>query len=371
MVHKTLNYVTYQSFPAETANSLQTISQIQEFVKQGLNVNLYFPLREQNSSGDKNKLFEFYEVKNKFNVYGLIHRYPFGKFQKFNKIWYHISHFLWSKKTSGTFSFAKHGDELFFTRSDWLLYFLAKKQLNIVFECHQYSKLRNFLLKRIAHLPNVKIIFLNDLIKSAFNIKFYNYLIAPSAVDTDIFSDIETSSKEKNSIIFVGNLLRFGKSRNIDELIELFTTNSNLQQYQLIIVGGPDIEASRINEKILNQRIKNIKVLGRKKRIEVFELLKKAKYGVLINSDDKHSKNYTSPLKYFEYLAAELKVLAIDYPSHKELPFQENIFYFNENLEESFLHALNLSSQTDFKQIDKNQISLETRTKKILGLYSK
>jgi len=371
MVHKTLNYVTYQSFPAETANSLQTITQIQEFVKQGLNVNLYFPLREHSSSGDKNKLFQFYDVKNTFNIYGLQHRYPFGKFQKFNKIWYHISHFLWSKKTSKTFSYSKNGDELFFTRSDWLLYFLAKKELNIVFECHQYSKLRNFLLKEIAQLPNVKIIFLNDLIKNAFNIDFYNYLIAPSAVDTDMFLELETSSKEKNSIIFVGNLLRFGKSRNIDELIELFTTNSNLQQYQLIIVGGPDIEASRINEKMINQNIKNIKVLGRKKRSEVFKLLKKAEYGVLINSNDKHSKNYTSPLKYFEYLAAELKVLAIDYPSHKKLPFQENIYYFNEDLDETFVSAINLASQTDFKQIEKNQISLETRTKKILELFSK
>ena len=371
MVHKTLNYVTYQSFPAETANSLQTISQIQEFVKQGLNVNLYFPLREQNSSDDKSKLFDFYEVKDTFNVYGLPHRYPFGKFQIFNKIWYHISQFLWSKKTTRNFTYSKHGDELFFTRSDWILYFLAKKQLNIVFECHQYSKLRNFLLKKISHQPNVKIIFLNDLIKNAFNIEFYNYLIAPSAVDTDNFFNIQNISKEKNSIIFVGNLLRFGKSRSIDELIDLFKNISNLQQFQLTIVGGPDVEAKRLNEKIVKQSIKNVQILGRKKRSEVFDLLKKAEYGVLINSDDNHSKNYTSPLKYFEYLAAELKVLAIDYPSHKELPFQENIFYFSEDLEESFFHALNLASQTAFKQIDKNQISLETRTKKILKLYSK
>ena len=371
MVHKTLNYVTYQSFPAETANSLQTISQIQEFVIQGLNVNLYFPLREQYSSDDKSKLFDFYEVKDTFNVYGLPHRYPFGKFQIFNKIWYHISQFLWSKKTTSTFTYSKHGAELFFTRSDWILYFLAKKQFNIIFECHQYSKLRNFVLKRIAHQPNVKIIFLNDLIKSAFNFKFYNYLIAPSAVDIDKFYDIKNDSKEKNSIIFVGNLLRFGKLRNIDELIELFKNNSNLQQYQLTIVGGPDIEATRLNEKILNQSFKNVKILGRKKRSEVIELLKKAEYGVLINSDDKHSKNYTSPLKYFEYLAAELKVLAIDYPSHKKLPFQENIYYFNEDLDETFVSAINLASQTDFKKIDKNQISLETRTKKIIELYSK
>ena len=50
--------------------------------------------------------------------------------------------------------------------------------------------------------------------------------------------------------------------------------------------------------------------------------------GLLINAPDKHSKYFTSPLKYFEYLAASLNVVAIDFPSHRVLPNQENVFYF-------------------------------------------
>ena len=47
-----ISYITYQSFPAETANSIQTISNILELVKQGHEVSLVFPDREQNSSDE-------------------------------------------------------------------------------------------------------------------------------------------------------------------------------------------------------------------------------------------------------------------------------------------------------------------------------
>ena len=72
MVNKTLNYVTYQSFPAETANSLQTIAQIQEFVKQGLNVNLYFFFLQPIN----NKYFyliEFYYAKRSWILWTKFH----------------------------------------------------------------------------------------------------------------------------------------------------------------------------------------------------------------------------------------------------------------------------------------------------------
>ena len=44
-----------------------------------------------------------------------------------------------------------------------------------------------------------------------------------------------------------------------------------------------------------------------------------------------HSVKYTSPLNFFEFLSTGLKILAVDFPAHRELPHQENIFYFNEN----------------------------------------
>ena len=46
-MNKSLNYITYQTFPAQTANSLQTISNIRYLVKKGVKVSLYFPLREK------------------------------------------------------------------------------------------------------------------------------------------------------------------------------------------------------------------------------------------------------------------------------------------------------------------------------------
>ena len=46
-MNKNLLHVTYQTFPAQTANSLQTISNIRYLIKNGLQVSLYFPLREK------------------------------------------------------------------------------------------------------------------------------------------------------------------------------------------------------------------------------------------------------------------------------------------------------------------------------------
>ena len=40
-------YLTYQSFPSETANSLQTISNINYLIKNNIDVDLIFPLREE------------------------------------------------------------------------------------------------------------------------------------------------------------------------------------------------------------------------------------------------------------------------------------------------------------------------------------
>ena len=58
-MNKKLNYVTYQTFPAQTANSLQTISNVRYLVKNGVRVKLYFPLREEQSTSDIKSLQNF------------------------------------------------------------------------------------------------------------------------------------------------------------------------------------------------------------------------------------------------------------------------------------------------------------------------
>ena len=95
---KNLFYITYQSFPANTANSLQTISNIKYFVKNNLNVTLIFPLREPGSSDDLSLIQNKYSINEDFEVVGTDHNLPFGKFNFFNKLFFLISHYLWSKE---------------------------------------------------------------------------------------------------------------------------------------------------------------------------------------------------------------------------------------------------------------------------------
>ena len=76
---KILHYITYQTFPADTANSLQTISNLKYFVKNNYEVNLYFPLREKNSSKELENIQKKYNFNEIINVFGSSHPYPFGK----------------------------------------------------------------------------------------------------------------------------------------------------------------------------------------------------------------------------------------------------------------------------------------------------
>jgi hypothetical protein len=135
----------------------------------------------------------------------------------------------------------------------------------------------------------------------------------------------------------------------------------------LSIIGGPDSEARKIKEKLEKNGVENIKLTGRLERTEVAKELNTSSVGLLINSPDKHSKFFTSPLKYFEYLAAKLRIVAIDYPSHKILPFQENIHYFKNK--SSLISAIKEAGKSEFHTVELDEISLDTRAKKIIKLF--
>jgi len=359
----TLNYITYQSFPADTANSLQTISNLKYFVKNGYEVNLIFPLREKNSNDDLSELQDRYNFTENINLFGSKHNYPFGKLNYFKKIMFHISHYLWSKKITKNFN---EDNEFYLTRSDWVFYFLAKKNLNVIFECHQFSKTRNFVFKRVKNLDNAKIIFLNKFIKDKFSLSSNKYLILSNGVDLELFNKHFDEKKINNKVIFVGNLLRFGKQRNLEFVIEAF---KNLKNFNLTIVGGPSEVSDKLKNTVKEMNLNNVIIKGRLGREATIDEITSSSYGLLINSDDNLSKLYTSPLKYFEYLAAKLKVIAVNFPSHNLLPEQENIYYFEHKDINSFKNSIFYASQNQFLDIDIEKYSLDNRVKKIIQFF--
>tara|TARA_B100000902_G_scaffold385418_1_gene426770 strand:+ start:266 stop:1384 length:1119 start_codon:yes stop_codon:yes gene_type:complete len=361
-----IHYITYQTFPAETANSQQTISNIKYLVKNNCKVSLIFPLRDKESSESIDEIKNFYGVNESFKVIGISHNLPFGKVKFFNKIAFHISHYLWSKKTIKKYYSNSSFDDIFITRSDWIFYFLLKNNKKVIFECHQLSKIRKIILKSSLKNKKAKIIFLNNKLKDSFisSTTDRNSIVLQNGVDLEFFNNLKEKKKE---VVFVGNLKRFNKERNIKFIINGFLGSDLSNSYKLKIIGGPNETARKLAIKINKiSNVTNIEVLGRLGRKETIEHLEKAEIGIMINSsENKHSLLYTSPLKYFEYLASNIKIVAVDFPSHRDLPYSENISFFNENNLDTLINSLNEISKKSPTKLDKSTISLDYRAKKI------
>ena len=372
-IQQEICYLTYQSFPAETANSLQTISNIKYLVRNGAQVELIFPLREKNSTESLAKIKKHYSTAEDFKVTGVKHFLPFGRINFLEGFFFHISHFLWSYFVV-TFKIKKTDDRKFFTRSDWILYFLVRKGCKVLFECHQTSKVRSFIINRTKSFPNAKFIFLNKHLQDYYKMNGSNSQVLHNGVDSEIFSNLATKSdNEREGLVFVGNLKRFNESRGIEFIIHSFKNSKFLQGHKLSIIGGPDSEAQKLKIKIkeLNLQEKII-VTGRLGRLKIGEIYSKSDIGILINSSlNQHSYKYTSPLKYFEYLYMGLKVIGVDFPSHRTLPRNNEIIFFQENDIRSFENAVKQALGGDRPVTNsRDELSLDNRAKKIISLLN-
>tara|TARA_Y100000996_G_scaffold15366_1_gene11758 strand:- start:161 stop:1270 length:1110 start_codon:yes stop_codon:yes gene_type:complete len=362
-----LKYVTYQSFPAHTANSIQTISNIVQLVKNQTNVDLYFPLREYQSTDELIELQQFYNFEEFFSITGIEHKYPHGKVKYFKKTAYHLSHYFWSKKVVNKY-FKKNKEDIFLTRSDWLAYFLAKQGSNVTFECHQTSKLRNFIINKIiGKMENVKFIFLNENLNSYYkNVK--NAIVLHNGVDTALYED-NSGTKGRNSILFMGNVTRFEKSRGLDQILTWFCDEEIKNTFTLDIIGAGQSSFKKLEEKIEKLDLSNVvNISGRLSRKNAISSMKRFSTGLLINSpDNPHSYLYTSPIKYFEYLYGGLNILAVDFPSHRSLPLSENISFFQNGDFKSFKNALfDCKTIKPISRESLNSITLDFRAKEII-----
>ena len=364
---KNLIYLTYQTFPAPTANTIQTIDNVKYLFNKGYKVQVVFPMRSRLSSDKSEDLKNYYEFNEEIEFKGLEHKLPFGKYKIFEKYFFIISHYLWAKKTSKQFTFTKYKNTQFFTRSDWIFFFLSRKNLKVLFECHQLSKTRKWVMKKSIIYPKSKVIFLNENLKLDSGIDNKKFLEKTEVIQNGVDSKLFNFPKNKNphQIVFTGNLKRFNDDRGLNFIIDSFKNKNMPDQYSLLIIGGPVDEVQRMRNYVSKEGLDHkINIIDRLDRTKVISTIEKAGIGLLVNSsNNSHSTNYTSPLKYFEFLYAGLKIVAVDFPSHRSLPFSEKIYFFRENHTESFINALNNSST--FRELEKNILGPITLTSRI------
>ena len=332
----------------------------------GINTELIFPDRGYEAN-DNEAILEFYEIKEKFKISKYSHKLPFNKLnlKKLERINFLISSSIWSLSAVRKYFKTITKEEIIMTRTHWVLYFASKYKNIIIYECHKFSKVDNFILKRLQLKENVIVIFPNEELQKQFNLLgklSENTLILQSAFDEKLYpsNDFE---KVKNKVVFVGNLLRFNNSRNLEFLINTFH-DARLENFNLTIIGGPN----KAVKELKNSLSKNTVAVGRLSQKDAIKEMASAEIGLLINDGSEvHSYLHTSPIKYFEYLRGGLKILAVDFPSHRNLPLNKNNFYFDEDNKEEFVNKLIEASNTKFHYEEGlENYSYNSRTKKLL-----
>ena len=369
LMNKKLIYITYQTFPAYTANSLQTISHISHFSTMNFDVSLIFPLRNKESNSDKEVIQNFYEFSDEFNCVGTIHPLPFKKIKVFENIMYILSHFLWSYFTVLKYK-KNQEDAYFFTRSEWVFYFLSKKGLNVVYECHQLSKIKRRLIASCLEITNAKIIFLNpDMLEELALSENVRFKVIPSAYDETIFTN-KKSSKNNQRIIYAGSLFRFGESRGLELFLDKLNNLIDLN-LEVIIASSDNLPGSYF--KSLQADYPNIKfeIHNKLSRKEIANLYNTCNIGLLVNNDSLHANKFTSPLKFFEYIASGLKIMATYNKAHNILPYQESFHYFDldntQSIEDAIRSSIN-SPQPKYEDIE--NYSMLNRINKIMSLFN-
>jgi hypothetical protein len=315
-------------------------------------------------------------MKKPFNIIFTKYYLPFDKLKIFNKISYIVSHLIWSFIVAKKYFKInqKYANYNVFTRSNWILFFFAIKNVKVVFEVHKQSKTTRLIFFLLKNKKNVGFVFLNLPLLESFklnNQQLSNSITLHNSFDEEDFKEVIFNPKPK-TLVFMGRLTRYNQSRNINFLIDAFKKNE-LENYQLFIIGGPNKSYNHLKSEVTNQKIKNITVLNHMPQNELLSKISKIDIGILINSGfEENSRNFTSPLKYFEYLRTGLKVVAINFNAHKVLPYSDQIFYFQENNIDSFINSVENASRIDSPvYFDLEKYSYKNRALKVANLFAR
>lgn len=325
-------YIANIRFPTERAHGIQIAKMCEAFASLGNEVTLLIPARFNHI---KENSFEYYDIQRNFTITKL----PCVDLVRFGKLGFWIE--LASFSMLAFFYALLTRFDIIYTRDEIIAWVINIKG-NVAWEAHMGQ--RNFFVKAIME-SSMPVIVISNGLKSLYEdlgVNQKRILVAPDGVDLKKFvmpiNRKECRKRfglpEATIIMYTGHLYDWKGVDTLAEAVQLLGEN-----VIGVFVGGTEIDIANFKNKY--EKSTNIMVLGHKPSGLIPYYIRVADVLVVPNSGKVEiSRNITSPLKLFEYMASGVPIVSSDIPSLREILDEDSAFFAIADNHQSFAEVI-------------------------------
>jgi glycosyltransferase involved in cell wall biosynthesis len=331
--------------PTKKAHGIQIAKMCEAFKKNGVECELVVPKMFLDPTVKEGNIVKFYNINPPPKV---------TRLWSLDLVYLNAGSFLnkflfWVQQLSFAYSVKRYiGDRhsVIYSRDQFTLYAMKDSKSRLFWEAHKFpqninSKFYSRLFKKLTGL-----VVITSALKRDFSFHFNNILVASDAVDLGQF-DVNITKKEardmlglpqeKHIAVYAGQLYDWKGADILSRLPEYINKNS-----VIVVIGGIKKDIERLKAKVSTGLRDMVIFKGHVDHDKVSIYLKASDCVLLTGKESSSvSREYTSPLKMFEYMASRRPIVAPKLPSFTEILNHHNSVLVKPNDSRDFADGIN------------------------------
>ena len=318
-------YCTNVRLPSERAHGRQIAKVVEALMERGHEVEVFAPFR-------KNPIEQSFE-----SYYGLASPVTFhriGSFDGIASFWtpgilgLKVTTWLFAKNLKKALAESSQGFHLIYTRTPEILPALLPLGIPVILELHRIPYLGRSRFLKLIDQCKLVVALTSQMRQSLIEmgVSSVPVIAEGDAVDLHEFESLPNPQETRAAlnvppniplIVYTGQLKSMGLSKGIPELLgALELLQERGLSFHAVIAGGPDAERVRFERSLSKELRPHLQFTGHISHLKIPTLLTAA--DILVYPAPKSSHPFymrdTSPLKLFEYMAAERPIVTADLP---------------------------------------------------------